>query len=82
MTVGFVRPRETLKVQVWKLLWECNLFGGAFLLPNAPYAVLAPVSVDGFRSFVLALEEKDVEVTNANIGCLFVFCDEFGLWTV
>jgi hypothetical protein len=76
------RAREILKVQVWKLLRECNLFGDAFRLPNAPSAVWTPVSVDGFRQFVLALEEKDVEVTNANISGLFLLCDEFGFWTV
>jgi hypothetical protein len=38
----------------------------------------APVSVDDFRPFVLALEEKYVEVTSANIGGLYRLCDEFG----
>jgi hypothetical protein len=49
MALELVRSRETLKVQVSKLVRECNLLGDAFILPNAPYAVLAPVSVDGFR---------------------------------
>jgi phage terminase small subunit len=71
-----VRSREILKVQV------CNLFGDAFRLPNAPYAVLAPASVDDFRQFVLTLEEKDVEVTKVDISGLFLLCDEFGFWTV
>jgi hypothetical protein len=42
----------------------------------------APASLDGFHQFVLALEEKDVEVTNANIGGLFPLSDVFGFWSV
>jgi hypothetical protein len=67
-----------LTIQVWKLLREWNLFGDALLLLNAPYAVWTPVSVDDFRQFVLALEGKDVEATKADIGGLFLLCDEFG----
>jgi ABC-type lipopolysaccharide export system ATPase subunit len=77
MTLELVRPRETLKVQVWKLLRECNLFGEDFQLLNAPSAVQPPVSVGELRQFVPSLEEKDVEVTNANIRDLFLLCDEF-----
>jgi hypothetical protein len=80
MTLELVRPRETLKVQIWKLVRECNLFGDAFLLLNAPYAMQTPVSVDESRQFVLALKEKDVEVTKVNIGRLFLLCDEFGVF--
>jgi hypothetical protein len=42
----------------------------------------APLSVRDFRQFVLELEEKDVEVTNANIGGLFPLSDVFGFWSV
>jgi hypothetical protein len=38
----------------------------------------ARVSVNDFHQFVLAIEEKYVEVTKANIGGLFRLCDEFG----
>jgi hypothetical protein len=68
-----VRSREILKVQVWKLVRECNLFGDAFLLPNAPYAVLAPASGYAFRQFILMLEEKNVEAMKADIGGLTSF---------
>jgi hypothetical protein len=39
--------------------------------------VRAPVSVDDFHLFVSALEDKDVEKTNANFGRLSLLCDEF-----
>jgi hypothetical protein len=39
--------------------------------------VRAPVSVEDFRQFVSALEDQDVEVTNANFGGLSLLSDEF-----
>jgi hypothetical protein len=81
LTFELVRPRETLKVQIWKLLQECNLFGDAVMQLNAPSAVLAPISVDELREFVLALEEKHVELTNAHIGGLSLFSDKHGFWS-
>jgi hypothetical protein len=82
MTLELVLRRETLKVPVWKLARECNLFGDGFLLLTAQYAVRAPLSLDDFRQFVVELEEKDVEVTNANIRGLFPRSDVFGFWSV
>jgi hypothetical protein len=76
-TVELVHPQETLKVPVRTLVLKCNLFADNPVLAGAPYSVRAPVSVDDFRQFVLALEDKDVEVTNANFGALSLLCDEF-----
>jgi hypothetical protein len=42
----------------------------AFLLMNAPHGAWASVSDDDFLQFVLALDEKDVEITKATIGGL------------
>jgi hypothetical protein len=42
----------------------------------------ARVSVDDFHQFVLAPEEKYVEVSNANFGGLCRSCDEFGFWSL
>jgi hypothetical protein len=78
MTLELVHPRETLKVLIWKLVRECRLFTDNLMLVGAPYSVRAPVSVDDFRLFVSALEDKPVEVTNSNFGGLSLLCDEFG----
>jgi hypothetical protein len=75
--VELVHPRETLKVPVWKLVRECGLFADDPTLLCVPYSVRAPVSVDDFRQFVLALEGQDFEVTDANFGGLSLLCDEF-----
>jgi hypothetical protein len=82
MTLELVLWRETLKIPVWKLARECNLVGDNFLLLSVQYAVRAPLSVDDFGQFVVALEEKGVKVTNANIGGLFPRSDVFGFWSV
>jgi hypothetical protein len=76
-TLELVHPRETLKVPFRTLVLKCNLFSDDPALACAPYSVQAPVSVDDFRQFVLALEDKDVEMTNANFGGLSLLCDEF-----
>jgi hypothetical protein len=41
-----------------------------------------PVSVNDFHQFVLGLEEKSVEVTNATISGLSLLCDKFGFWSL
>jgi hypothetical protein len=78
MMLELLLPRENLKILVWKLAEECNLFDNTFRLPKAPYAARVLVSVDSFRQFVLVLEDKDVEVTNVNIDSLARLCDQFG----
>jgi hypothetical protein len=78
MTLDLVHPRDTLKVPVRTLVMKCNRFAEDPRLLCAPYTVRAPVSVDDFRQFVLALEDKDVEVTNANFVGLSLLCDDFG----
>jgi hypothetical protein len=47
------------------------------VLAGAPYSVRAPVSVEDFRQFVLALEGQDVEVTQANFDGLSLLCKKF-----
>jgi hypothetical protein len=74
--------REILTVRVWKQVRECNLFGDDSLPLNLPEAAQAPVSVDEMDQFILALEEKDVQVTKTNIGSLSLLCAEFGFWCV
>jgi hypothetical protein len=49
------------------MTWRC---------PSASHG--ASVSIDELLLFILALEEKYVEVTNANVGSLSQLCDEFG----
>jgi hypothetical protein len=56
---------------------KCNPFTDSPLLAGAPCSVRAPVSIDDFSQFVSMLEDKDVEVTNANIDGLSLLCDEF-----
>jgi hypothetical protein len=76
-TLELVHPRETLKVLVRTLVMKCNLFADDPVLAGAPYIVRAPVSVDDFRQFVLALEDKAIEVTNVNFSRLSLLCNEF-----
>jgi hypothetical protein len=76
-TLELVHPRETLVVPVQTLLLKCGLFSDDPLVHSVPYSVQAPVSVNDFRQFVSALEDKDVEVTNVNFGGLSLLCDEF-----
>jgi hypothetical protein len=58
-------------------MMQCNLFADDPVLLCAPYKVRTPVSVDDFRQFVSALEDTDVEVTNANFRGLSLLCEEF-----
>jgi hypothetical protein len=76
-TLELVHPREALKIPIQTLVLKCNLFADDPKLARTPYSVRAPVSVDDFRQFVLALEDQDVEVTNMNFGGLSLLCDEF-----
>jgi hypothetical protein len=50
-----------------------------FLRPRKTLKVpiRAPASVDRFRQFVVVLEDRDVEQTNANVGILSLLCDEY-----
>jgi hypothetical protein len=77
MTLELVHRGETLKVPIRELMTKCNLFADDPSLVAAPYSVRAPVSIDDFRQFVSVLEDKAVEVTNANFGGLSLLCDEF-----
>jgi hypothetical protein len=44
----------------------------------SPHSVREPVSGDDFRQFVLALEDTNVEVTNANFRGFSLLCDKVG----
>jgi hypothetical protein len=76
-TLELVHPRKTLKVPIRTLVMKCKLFADDPMLAGAPYSVRAPVSVEDFCQFVSVLEDKNVEVTNANIGSFSLLCDEF-----
>jgi hypothetical protein len=45
--------------------------------PSKSFRGAGAFSVDDFRQFVSALEDKDVEMTNANFGDLSLLYDEF-----
>jgi hypothetical protein len=59
-------------------MMKCTLFTDDPALAGASSAVRSPVSVDDFHQFVWALENKDIEVTNVNVGGLSLMSDEFG----
>jgi hypothetical protein len=44
--------------------------------------VRSPASIGAFRQFVSALEDKTIEVTNADIGSLCLLRDEFWFMTL
>jgi hypothetical protein len=49
-------------------------------LTRFPDAVSGPFSIDDFCQFVSALEDEQVQITNANFGSLCLLCDEFGFF--
>jgi hypothetical protein len=59
---------------------KCNGFADDAVLQYSPCAVRAPVSVPELRSFISALDNKDVEAMNANFCCLSLLCDDFGFF--
>jgi hypothetical protein len=77
-TVDLIHPRETLKISGEILTRKRTLLMDDPALAPFRCSVRAAVSVDDFCHLVLALEDKSVEVTNANFGSLSLLCDEFG----
>jgi hypothetical protein len=55
---------------------KCGLPTDDPAVAGAPDSVRAVVSVGDFRQLVLALEDKGMKVTNANLGGFSLLCDE------
>jgi hypothetical protein len=72
-----VHAGEILKVSFQPPPLKCNLFADNLSLTSSPYSVRAPVWVDDLRELVLGLEDKSVQITNANLGGLSLLCDQF-----
>jgi hypothetical protein len=72
-----VHAGEILKVSLHISPLKCNLFADNPSLTSFPHSVRALVGVDDFREFVLVLEDKSVQITNADLGGLSLLCDQF-----
>jgi hypothetical protein len=69
---------ETFSVLGLSLRYSCDKFADG--LAPSPYKVQSNVSSEIFRSFVDAVNGKEVEPTNANVGPLGQLSREFGFW--
>ena len=58
-----------------RLTDKCALFKDS---PVSPYTATSAISIEVFREFVSALEDKELSITNANFPYLSLLCEEFG----
>jgi hypothetical protein len=61
-----------------RLVASCDLFAKDAKLAASAYDVRSPVSVDVFRQFLEAIQDRTIEVTDQNISSLVQLCEEFG----
>jgi hypothetical protein len=73
-----VHPRETHKLPIQRLHDTCTLFTQAPNLLNAPYSLKSRASLQDFRAFAAALEDRPLRITAQNFAGLLRLCDEFG----
>jgi hypothetical protein len=73
-----VHPRETRKLPIQCLQDTCTLFIQAPNLLNAPYSLKSRVSLEDFRDFAAALEDRPLQITAKIFAGLLRLCDEFG----
>jgi hypothetical protein len=78
MSVTLVHPQAQLAVSATRLIDKCTLFKNNLALVGAPYLLKSPVPVDVVQSFISAVTDDTVKITNANFAGLLLLCTEFG----
>jgi hypothetical protein len=76
--VELVHPQGSYQVSVGPLTMKCDLFKNNPSLTIAPYQVDSRVSLEDFRDFVSALEDKPINIKDRNFPGLSQLSEEFG----
>jgi hypothetical protein len=76
--VELVHPQGSHQVSVVPLLNKCYLFKNNLALAIAPYRLQSEVSLEAFRDFVSALEDKPINIKDRNFPGLSQLSEEFG----
>jgi hypothetical protein len=76
--VELVHPQGSHQVSVVPLIMKCELFKNNPGLTIAPYRVKSQVSLEDFRDFVSALEDKVIKIKDRNFPGLSQLSEEFG----
>jgi hypothetical protein len=77
-TIALIHQNQRQEVTGVQLLNKCSLFNTNLALLAGPYTVHSTVTPEIFREFVASLEDKPVQITNANFSGLCCLSDEFG----
>jgi hypothetical protein len=76
--VELVHPQGSYQVSVVPLITKCDLFKTNPGLTVSPYGVQSEVSLEDFRDFVSALEDKPININDRNFPGLSQLSEEFG----
>jgi hypothetical protein len=76
--VELVHPQGSRQVSVVPLITKCDLFKNNPGLAIAPYQVQSGVSLEDFRDFLSALEDKPININDRNFPGLSQLSEEFG----
>jgi hypothetical protein len=80
-SIAFVRlihPEVTHRVSIVPLITKGKQFSVNPELLGASYHIRSRVPATALQSFVAALEDKEVDITDTNYWYFSLFCDEFG----
>jgi hypothetical protein len=76
--VELVHPQGSHQISVVPLINKCDLFKNNPGLTISPYRVESGISLDDFRDFVSALDDKPINIKNRNFPGLSQLSEEFG----
>jgi hypothetical protein len=76
--VELVHSQGSHQVSVVSLINKCDLFKNNLALAIAPYRLQSEVSLEDFRDFVSALEDKLININDRNFPGLSQLSEEFG----
>jgi hypothetical protein len=75
--VTLVHPRGSVQVSYHALVKKSALFANDHTLHHSPYVLTSQVSLSDFQTFVLALQDTSVPITNTNFRGLSLLSREF-----
>jgi hypothetical protein len=76
--VVLIHRSEKREIAGVQLVNKCTLFKNNLALLALPYTINSTVTSEVFQQFVVSLDDKPIEITNANFMGLSRLCEEFG----